>query len=96
MSEWKKTESQIFKFEKEGDTIEGILLSKEQGKTYGNDVYKIKLENGDIKTVFSTTVMASEMSCVKVGQSVKIVYTGEKENSKTGQEPIKQFDVYFK
>lgn len=93
-SELKKVEDMIFKFEKVEDSIYGVLMAVEHGSNFGNKVYKIKTEDGNIYTVFSTTVLESKMSTVKIGDTVKIVYVGDKENKKSGQNPIKVFEVY--
>lgn len=90
---WEKKESTIFKFEKVGDSIEGLLVGREEGKNFGNQVYKIK-KGEVVYTVFSTTVMTSSMADVMIGEEVKIVYMGEKENEKKGQNPIKIFEVF--
>ena len=92
--DWKKVEDTIFKFEKEGDSVEGILQSVEEGKNYGNKVYKLKGDNDVTHVVFSTTVMESQMMAVKIGDAVKIKFVGEKENEKKGQNPIKIFEIF--
>jgi len=90
---WNKIEDTIFKFEKDGDSIEGILMAKEDGRSYGNEVYKIKKDE-KIFSIFSTVVLASQMSKVNIGEEIKIVFMGEKENDKKGQNNIKLFEVY--
>lgn len=93
-SELKKVEDKIIKFENPGDKLMGELVSKEKGANFNNDVYKIKLADGDVVTVFATTVLESQMAGAKIGDTVKIVYTGEKENPKPNLNAIKQFEVY--
>jgi len=93
--EWKKTEDLIFKFEKEGDSVEGKLISKEKGHNYDNEVYKLEKE-GKINVVFSTTVMESQMQSVNIGDQVKIVFVGTKESKQKGYNDIKLFDIFTK
>jgi hypothetical protein len=90
---YKKVEDKIFKFEEINDSIEGTLLSKETSGIYDNEVYKIETKDG-VFTVFSTTVLSSQMTAVNIGDKIKIVYMGTKKNSKPQQQPIKLFDVY--
>lgn len=93
---FKKVEDLIFKFEKEGDSIKGILLDAEESKSYDNMVYKIKRsDDNKTVTIFGTTVLDSKLKLVPVGKEVVILMSGEKESSK-GKNPIKLFDVYVK
>ncbi len=93
--DWKKTESEIFAFEKAGDSIEGVLKQKEAGGKYGNMVYKIE-SNGKSFVVFGTSVLEANMSDVNIDDEVKIVFTGLKPNPKDKQNDIKLFDVFTK
>lgn len=92
---YKKIEDKIFKFEIEGDEIEGELLSKEKGSNYDNEVYKIKDKNSVTWTCFSTKVLQSQMQSVKIGDFIKIVYAGNKKNPKKGQNDTKLFEVFI-
>lgn len=94
---FKKVEDKIFKFEKEGDMIEGELLSIEDGKTYDNKVYKIKqTSDGETMTVFSTTVLESQMASVKIGNLVRIILANIKKSEVKGRNDTKMFEVYVK
>lgn len=93
---FKNTESQIFKFEKIEDKIQGKLISKEDSDRYNNKNYKIKKADGETVIVFGTSVMDSQMEIVNVGDEVIITYKGERENKKPGQNPIKLFCVQYK
>lgn len=92
--EWKKVEDKIFKFENEGDVIEGVLVGVEDNKTFSGKVYKLK-NNDEIRVVFGTTVLDSQMSSVSIGDEVKIVFTGTKPDPK-GRNDIKLYDVFTK
>lgn len=95
MGEWKKIEAQTFKFDKVGAEIEGELVGIEDSKTYGNKLFKIETEEG-VKAIFGTSVMESQMMNVKIGDYIKIVFTGTQPNKKKGQNDIKLFDVFVK
>lgn len=92
--ELKKVEDNIVKFENEGDSVYGVLIAKEKGANFNNDVYKIKNNEGEILTIFSTTILESLMAGVKIGDTCKIVFKGTKPNPKKDRQPIKLFDVY--
>ena len=91
--ELNKVEDMLVKFENIGDEVFGKLLSKEHGSTFGNEVYKILKENGEVVTVFSTKVMESKMVSVSVGDTVLIQLVGTKPSTKKGQNDTMLFDV---
>jgi hypothetical protein len=93
--EWKKIESEPFKFEVAGDVIEGILASVDKSEQFGNMNYKIQTKEG-LKTVFGTVVLDSLMSGIRIGSDIKIEFAGLKENKKKGQNAIKLFNVFTK
>jgi len=82
----------VWKPLKTGDTIEGVLVSSEDGKKFGGKVYHIETPKGEQVVVFSTTVLEDRMSYVKVGEYCKIVFNGTTKNAK-GQE-TKMFNVF--
>lgn len=92
---WEKIASEIFKFEKEGDDIEGVLKHIDQSVNFENKVYKIETAEG-MKTIFGTVILDDKMSLVKVGQLCKILYVGSKPNPNPKFNDIKQFDVFVK
>jgi hypothetical protein len=91
---WEKVSIEVFAFKKANDSIEGIYESKETGNLYGNNVYKIRNAQNKVFLIFGTAVLDSAMSLRKVGEKIKIVYLGDKDNKKKGQNPVKLFDVY--
>ena len=95
-NEYKKVESDIFKFEKEGDCVEGKLISVEDNKSFQGKVYKIENDKGITHAVFSTVILASLMEQVSIGDSVKIIYTGVKPNPVKGQNDTKLYEVFVK
>lgn len=92
--EYEEVNDNIVKFEKKGDSAEGIYLSKEEGHMYGNEVYKLKADDGRNLTIFSTSVLSSLMASVQIGDRIKIVFQGTKDNNKKGQNAIKLFKVF--
>jgi len=91
--EWKKVEVNAFKFENEGDSIEGVYLRAEKSTQYENDNYVLETTDGN-KTVFGTAVLNTKMANIPLGKMVKIVYIG-KAKSKKGV-MYKDFDVFVK
>lgn len=92
---FEKVEDTVVKFEKAGDQVSGKLVGIEDGKKFGNKVYKI-LSAGKTLTVFSSTVLETKMSSAAEGDDVKIVYLGEIPNKNKGLNAIRNFDVYIK
>lgn len=91
---YQKVELGIWKYDKEGDFIEGIFQSLEdnvgenKSKLYHLDV------NGEPKAVWGTAVLDIKMSVVKPNDKIKIVYLG-KGKSQKGKNAPKLFDVYI-
>lgn len=92
--EYKKVESDVFKFETEGAVIEGRLIAVSDSAQFNNKVYKIETDQG-VKTVFGTVILDDLMAMVVIGKQVKILFIGEKE-AKKGQNPTKLFEVFYK
>lgn len=95
MTEFKKVETDIKKFEKEGDAIQGVLVGVEKAANYENKIYKIKTSEGKITAVFGTTILEQLMDAASLGQEVQIILKGFKENKIKGRNPIKLFEVYI-
>ena len=92
--EWEKIEAEVFRFEKEGDSIEGEYISSAKGQ-FDNLVYKIKTDEG-LKAVFGSAILDSRMDGVPVGVRVKFVFTGTQPHKNPKFSPIKLFDIYVK
>lgn len=90
---FEEVQTDTWKPENPNDEIVGVLINveKEVGENKSN-LYTI--ENGDkyIK-VWGSTVLDPNMSAVKIGEKVKIVFTGLGE-AKAGRNPPKLFKVY--
>jgi hypothetical protein len=92
--EYTKINPGVFKPTKEGESIEGKLLSIEDSKKFkeGGKIYHLETADGGQIVVFGTTVLSDRMSFVNIGEQIKIIYMGVKKNAK-GQD-TKIFEVY--
>jgi len=81
-----------FKFEDEGDFIEGILVQK-QGDIGVNksNLYSIETPEG-VKNVWGSAILDSRMALTTVGDKIKITFNGLAE-AKAGKNPAKIFKV---
>lgn len=76
----------------EGDSIEGILLDKQEN-VGPNDAMLYSLETSEgVKNVWGATILDQRMAFVKVGVKLKITYKGLGEK-KPGQNAPKIFKV---
>ena len=88
--EWKEINPGVWHPEQPGDSIEGVLISKDQKGGFDSTAYS--LENKGIQTlVWGSTVLDDRMKFVNVGDLVRIEFKG-KEKNKKGQE-VKIFKV---
>ena len=85
MDEWKTIEPGVWKPEKDGDNIIGVLINKEpkDEQTGFSARYYLENEKG-MFFVWGSTVLDDRMQYVKVGQKVKITFEGKTKN-KRGQ-----------
>src|SRR3990167_6806882 len=77
MSEWKRVEmSPTHDFEKEKE-VEGALIGVQQDVgPNSSTLYEIEKKGGDVVAVWGSTVLDSRMKNVKIGEEVKIAFTG--------------------
>lgn len=88
------TQGTRFRFENDGDEIEGKLVSVGPGKFENSKVYVLEKEDGAAVSVFGSVIMDDRMSEVEVGDYVKIVFGGM---VKTGSgKNAKLFKVFVK
>lgn len=80
--EFTKIEPSIWKPKTVGESVEGVLVSVEDGKKFENTkVYH--LEKDGVQTiVFGSTVLKEKMAHIQVGEYCKIQYDGMKDNAK--------------
>ena len=82
------------RFEKIGDSVEGLYVAKEIGKENGNGIYNLQDEAGKVQVVFGTTIIDSKMEIVPVGTYVRIEWIGEEPSNKGN--PLRLFEVKYK
>ena len=91
---FKKIEPKIWKPEKEGDCIEGILVERGQNPSYENtQIYCLSISPEIQITVYGTTILDDRMRYIKIGNKVKIVFQGIIKNKKN--QDTKSFDVFL-
>lgn len=94
--EWEKQEgtSGMWMPENVGDTLVGEVVSVTEG-AFGMN-YSIKGEGGIEILTPSHKVLQVRLSKVKVGDVVKLVYTGTEPPSVKGHSPTRLYDVYVR
>ena len=71
------TQGENFKFEEDGQTLEGKLSLVGPGKFENSKVYIIEKENGTAVRVFGAVILDDKMSQVEIGEYIKIEYKGK-------------------
>ncbi len=85
-------EPKIWKYEDEGDLLEGICVAKENGVGKNESwLYSIETPTG-VLNVWGSTILDSKFTFVKIGDKVKITYKGLGE-AKGGRSAPKLFIV---
>lgn len=81
-----------WKFEKDGDFIEGFLVDKKDDiGTNKSKMYSLETADG-VKNVWGSAILDSRMTFVKIGDKIKITYKGLGE-AKAGHNAPKIFKV---
>lgn len=90
---WQKVEPRVWKYENEGDQIEGILQEKRENIGMKNSkAYYIQVRGErEPVMVWGSAILDDRLVLVDVGSEVRITYKGKKGNKKGGQ--TKHFDV---
>lgn len=89
--EFETIEPNVWKVEKEGDCVEGVLLRKQE-KVGVNESMLYNLEkDGSLIGVWGSTVLDDRMSFVAVGDYVRITFKGVQKNKKN--QDVKIFKV---
>ncbi len=87
-----EVESNDWKFEIEGDCIEGILLDK-KSKIGPNEAMLYVLETSKgFENVWGSTILDQRMNLVEVGSKIRITYKG-KADATPGKRPAHIFKV---
>jgi len=89
---YEEIEPGIWKYDKEGDFIEGFLMDKKKDVGENNaSLYGLQTKEGTVN-VWGSAILDSRMDFVKIGDKVKITYKGLGE-AKAGRNPPKLFKV---
>lgn len=90
--EYEAIEPTVWKPEKEGDFIEGVLVEKREAVgTFESKAYMLENKEGQF-LVWGTTVLDDRMNFIKIEEQIKIEFKGTQKNTK-GQE-VKIYKVY--
>jgi len=87
----------VIKFEKEGDSIEGIYQGHEESKKYPES-FAVHIKQGDdIKTVFTSNILIDLLgkNGIKEGKQIKIVYDGKKK-TEDGSKEYNCYRLFYK
>jgi len=83
----------IFKFEKEGDSIEGILVRVQSDIGENSSMlYSIETPEG-VKNVWGSQILNERLALVKVDEKVKITFKGLSEKKAKGKNAARIFKV---
>ena len=78
---WPEKDQQL----KEGDSIEGRYVGKNEGVgVHKSNVYILERDGGEKVGVWGNSVLDSKFSGIAVGKIVAIEYLGEKKSQKSG------------
>lgn len=90
---YKEINPSIWKYEKDGDFIEGILVrvQSDVGENESN-LYSIENSNG-VLNVWGSAILDERMTLAKIGDKIKITYKGLAKECKKGKNPAKIFKV---
>ena len=97
LSDWVKDEipkGDFWKPSKEGETLEGTVLEKVEGK-FGVQV-TLKLADGSEMKTPSHKVLQTRLRNKEIGQLIRIVYTGQLPPRVRGENPVQIYEVYTK
>jgi len=79
--------------EKEGDKLEGKIISENKEGTYGTQ-YTIRTHDGNKIMTPSHKVLQNRMTLCAVGDTVMIVFEGTEPPKVKGQNPTKIYKVF--
>jgi hypothetical protein len=94
MEKWKNIEPGMWKPEKEGDNIIGILVNKEPKDEDAGISARYYLENQEgMFFVWGCAVLDDRMQYVKPGEKVRITYEGKTTNKRNQKVNLYRVDV---
>ncbi len=98
--DWKKIElggTWNYKEEEPGAEFTGTLIKMEEGIGENNSkVYTFKTPDGEITSVWGSTVLDVRLGLIEPGEEVKIVYLGQVASDKRKGKSYHNFDVYHR
>jgi len=94
MDEWKTVEPNVWRPEKAGDTLIGILVSKEPKDESGRLSARYYLENdNEMFLVWGSAVLDDRMQYVQVGDKIRITFEGKTKNKRNQDVNLFRVDV---
>ena len=94
MERWKTVEPSVWKPQKDGDHIMGILVNKEPKDDTSGLSARYYLENDQgMFFVWGCTVLDDRMQYVKVGDKIRITYEGATTNKRNQRVNLYKVDV---
>ena len=100
MSKWKEiTPGTVwnYKEEKKGATFIGVFIEKEEnvGENSSN-VYSFKTEDGEIRTIWGSTLLDIRFKNLEAGEEVKVEYLGKEQSEKRKGATYHNFRVFHR
>ena len=90
--EFEEIKGEVKEMKAEGDSIEGVLINKEENVGVNKSCLYHFEKEGKTFAIWGSTVLDSRMIYVKVGEYLRITHKGTQE-SKKGLNPVKIFKV---
>ena len=93
-SSWKDLTPKLFKFEKKGDQIQGVLLGFQESSKYEkkNNLYTLETKDGIVK--FFGGAQLDDILPSNIGKEIKLIYQGEEQTS--GGMKVKNFQIFVR
>ena len=88
---WVAIEPNSWKPEKEGDSVEGVLVHKKERDGELSPQFFLETENEGQVLVWGSAIITQRMEYIKIGEKVRVTYL-EMSKNKKGQ-PLKLFKV---
>ena len=86
--------NEMWDFNEENE-LEGYYVGKKEdvGENHSN-VYQVEMDNGEIAEFWGATALDSQLSSIKLGSRVKIIYEGMVDSPKRKGKQYKNFSVF--
>ena len=92
--DWQSTETQIWKPQEKGETLQGFLYTKSPKVKDRSAFYRIQDGNNQLHLVWGSATLDRGMERVEEGQEVRITYNGTRDIGK--KFPLKLFEVVYR